>query len=225
MVPTIPPEGVVQLSRPSTWYHFFGTYDGTTLRIYLNGFQVDSQPATGNLAVGAGAAVLGKDGFFDNSFLNAFLDEARVSNTARSADWIPDRVQQSERAHQGRPLHQQRLHLRGGARGSSGALDQRERRFRVEHGGRQGRGAFMGRLQRRRLPRRSRQYLGRHHRFASLYAGHDCRQLRRHVHRRVGLPGTGTRQHHGRAERRVGRSKQRRLPGLRTEYGCIRKSD
>jgi len=54
------------------WYHLAGTYDGSNLRVYCNGIQEDSTPATGNMSsttapvrIGAGSGGLGTENPFD----------------------------------------------------------------------------------------------------------------------------------------------------------------
>lgn len=72
----------------STWYYITGTFDGTTLRIYRNGSQVDSTTCTGctipdtnqNIWIG-GNSEWGE--YFDGQ-----IDEVRVSNAVHGADWI-----------------------------------------------------------------------------------------------------------------------------------------
>jgi RHS repeat-associated protein len=71
------------------WYYFTGTWDGSTVSLYSNGALVastsqstDASPAY-NLNLGTDGAV----GYLE-TYLNASIDEARVSGIARSADWI-----------------------------------------------------------------------------------------------------------------------------------------
>ncbi len=72
-----------------TWYLMTGTYDGTNMKLYVNDVApVSSAPAivvgysaTFNLAIGAEAQA-------SAWWVNGIVDEARVSASARSADWI-----------------------------------------------------------------------------------------------------------------------------------------
>lgn len=45
--------GAPQVLSANTWYHLAGTYDGTTARFYVDGAEVDVQPATGDVATTA----------------------------------------------------------------------------------------------------------------------------------------------------------------------------
>jgi len=79
-------EGAITLDT-DTWYYVVGTYDGSNMIDYVNGDEDATQAQEGaltadtnNLALGAWVA--------NSLFSNSRLDEARISNTARSADWI-----------------------------------------------------------------------------------------------------------------------------------------
>jgi hypothetical protein len=73
------------------WLYLAGTYDRQMMRLYLNGSQVATNPQTAairsasnvNLALGNRADDTGTS--YD---LHGDIDEARISNTARSAAWI-----------------------------------------------------------------------------------------------------------------------------------------
>ncbi|NRA24760.1 MAG: DUF2341 domain-containing protein, partial [Oleispira sp.] len=75
----------------SVWTYVVMTYDGSTQKLYLDGEQVDTSPSDTLLAknesfplrIGAGETEATAGYFF-----NGPVDEARVSNTNRSADWI-----------------------------------------------------------------------------------------------------------------------------------------
>lgn len=73
------------------WYHLAGTWDGTTMRIYKNGTQVGSTATqTNSLDYSADAVYLGvqdQNGLL-NDYFNGIIDEARIADTDRSADWI-----------------------------------------------------------------------------------------------------------------------------------------
>lgn len=73
------------------WLYLVGTYDRQTMRLYLNGTERATNPQTAairssnivNLALGNRAEDVGT--LYD---LHGLLDEARISNTARSAAWV-----------------------------------------------------------------------------------------------------------------------------------------
>lgn len=67
------------------WHHLVATINGTTGKIYKNGIEAVS--GTVNAAVDASSTI--QMGRFNNSyFFNGSLDEVRISNAVRSADWI-----------------------------------------------------------------------------------------------------------------------------------------
>jgi RHS repeat-associated protein len=70
------------------WTHVVGTYDGSNLKIYLNGNLENQVSETGNIASTSQNVVLGADTAARIEYLNGSIDEARISNIARSADWI-----------------------------------------------------------------------------------------------------------------------------------------
>jgi len=71
----------------NTWYHVAGTFDGTTLKIYINGVLESSVPAGGlHPRVTANALSLGLTNAVQ--YLNGALDEVRVWNIARSCEEI-----------------------------------------------------------------------------------------------------------------------------------------
>jgi glucose/arabinose dehydrogenase len=66
------------------WSHLASTYDGTTLRIYLNGTQVGSIAQTGSLEVNANPLRIGGD-TYPNEFFPGLIDNLRIYNRALSA--------------------------------------------------------------------------------------------------------------------------------------------
>jgi len=89
--------GAVVISDPTapsltTWYHYIGTWDGTTMRLYRNGEQVATASQTAmktspNTRTGIGA-VIGRSGDPIISHFNGFIDEVRIYNRALSAEEI-----------------------------------------------------------------------------------------------------------------------------------------
>jgi hypothetical protein len=72
-----------------TWYHVVGQRDGSTMRFYVNGATTDTggdTGATGSINDGTGGIRLGSE--WEKYYLNGSLDEVRISDSARSAQWI-----------------------------------------------------------------------------------------------------------------------------------------
>ena len=70
-----------------TWYYIVGTFDGTSGRIYRNGSLVAGPTALAwNTVLNTG--YIGHNTFDSNGDMNGARDEVRISNVARSADWI-----------------------------------------------------------------------------------------------------------------------------------------
>jgi hypothetical protein len=66
------------------WTHLAATYDGTTLRLYVNGVQVGSKAQTGNMVVSTRALRIGGNGVWGEYF-NGLIDDVRIYNRALSA--------------------------------------------------------------------------------------------------------------------------------------------
>ncbi len=71
----------------STWYHAVCTYDGATVKIYINGALVLSTAATGNIVNNTAPLRFGADQSGTNT-LNGFMDEIRIYNRALTASEI-----------------------------------------------------------------------------------------------------------------------------------------
>jgi glucose/arabinose dehydrogenase len=71
----------------NTWTHLAVTYDGTMLRLYVNGTQVSSLARTGTLASSTGALSIGGDAPFGQYFAGR-IDDVRIYNTARTATQV-----------------------------------------------------------------------------------------------------------------------------------------
>jgi concanavalin A-like lectin/glucanase superfamily protein len=71
----------------NTWTHLATTYDGTTLRLYVNGVQVASTAQTGALSTSANPLTIGGDPIYGQFFAGR-IDEVRVYSSALTAAQI-----------------------------------------------------------------------------------------------------------------------------------------
>jgi uncharacterized repeat protein (TIGR01451 family) len=67
--------------QPNVWTFVAATYDGSTLRFYINGTQVSSQPASGNIITSANPLQIGGDSIW-GQFFQGIIDEVRVYSVA-----------------------------------------------------------------------------------------------------------------------------------------------
>ena len=72
----------------NTWIHLAATYDGTTLRLYVNGVQVATKATTGAIRVSTGALRIGGNSVWTNEWFAGLIDEVRVYNKALTATEI-----------------------------------------------------------------------------------------------------------------------------------------
>jgi chitodextrinase len=68
----------------NTWAHLAATYDGATMRLYVNGVQVASRAQTGAIATSTNPLQIGGDSIYGQYFAGR-IDEVRVYNRALSA--------------------------------------------------------------------------------------------------------------------------------------------
>ncbi|WP_179415520.1 DUF2341 domain-containing protein [Mucilaginibacter sp. E4BP6] len=75
----------------NTWYYVQGVYDNSTgtLYSYLNGKLDRSSTAANAAGTNGGALIMGSD-YAANYWFDGIIDECRVSNVAKSADWIKE---------------------------------------------------------------------------------------------------------------------------------------
>src|SRR5262245_31986730 len=71
----------------NTWAYLTETYDGTTLRLYVNGALVASTPHTGAIATSTNPLQIGGDSIYGQNFAG-LIDEVRVYNVALTAAQI-----------------------------------------------------------------------------------------------------------------------------------------
>jgi len=75
------------LLTPGSWSHLAITYDGSILRLYVNGSQVASQARTGSIATSTNPLQIGGDSIFGQYFIGT-IDEVRVYNVPLSQSQI-----------------------------------------------------------------------------------------------------------------------------------------
>src|SRR5437773_2141072 len=68
----------------NTWTHLAATFDGATMRLYVNGVQVASQAQTAPLAITTGTLQIGADSYAGENFAGR-IDEVRIYNRALTA--------------------------------------------------------------------------------------------------------------------------------------------
>ncbi len=71
----------------NTWSHLAATYDGATMRLYVNGTQVASRALAGAIQASSGALSIGGDSLYGQYFAG-LIDEVRVYNRALSGSEI-----------------------------------------------------------------------------------------------------------------------------------------
>ena len=72
--------------KTNQWFHLAGTYDGSTLTVYVNGVKIQSVPMSGNLTIDTADLLIGKGDpeFSFGEYFHGAVDEIRLWNVARS---------------------------------------------------------------------------------------------------------------------------------------------
>jgi anthranilate/para-aminobenzoate synthase component I len=72
------------------WYHLAGTYDGSTIAIFVDGLFVDSKNISGRLNIDQSDLYIGRGNptFSSGEYFHGELDEIRIWNVARSQEQI-----------------------------------------------------------------------------------------------------------------------------------------
>jgi Concanavalin A-like lectin/glucanases superfamily len=73
----------------NSWTHLAATYDGSTLRLFVNGVEVDSLALSGAIVTTANPLRIGGNGVW-GEFFQGLIDEVRIYNRALSATEIRD---------------------------------------------------------------------------------------------------------------------------------------
>lgn len=69
----------------NTWYHLVSTYDGNTIRVYVNGILDGSSSTAAGITNPTGNMNIGRYTFSTNLFFNGLLDDVRIYNRALTA--------------------------------------------------------------------------------------------------------------------------------------------
>ncbi|MFC2007634.1 DUF2341 domain-containing protein [Chloroflexota bacterium] len=69
------------------WQHVAGTYDGATMRWYIDGGEITSAAETKPIGTSTEPLLIGS-AIQTNTEFSGTIDEVRISDSARSADWI-----------------------------------------------------------------------------------------------------------------------------------------
>jgi hypothetical protein len=68
------------------WHHLMGAYDGSTVRLYVDGQQKDSELGTGNITWGTPNAFIGRRAPSASFFANAKFADVRIYDTDEAAN-------------------------------------------------------------------------------------------------------------------------------------------
>jgi Concanavalin A-like lectin/glucanases superfamily len=81
---------------PGTWYHVVGTYDGSMMKIYVNGQIENSTPAAGNIFVSNTEWIIGAINSGTDAFFAGIIDDVRIYNRTLSADEVTQLFREGE---------------------------------------------------------------------------------------------------------------------------------
>ena len=73
----------------NVWSHLAATFDGTTLRLYVNSVQVASRLLFTQIATSTGALTIGGDALYGQHF-SGRIDEVRIYNHGAERERDPD---------------------------------------------------------------------------------------------------------------------------------------
>jgi hypothetical protein len=72
----------------NTWSHLAGTYDGTTLRLYVNGTQIGTQAISAVIPASTGVLRIGGNSIWTNEFFKGRIDDVRIYSRSLTAGEI-----------------------------------------------------------------------------------------------------------------------------------------
>lgn len=69
----------------NTWYHVVGTFDGSNLKIYVNGVLENTRSRATSISYGTGNFLIGAQGSLTSNLFSGNIDETRIYNRALSS--------------------------------------------------------------------------------------------------------------------------------------------
>ena len=66
----------------ATWYHAAGTYDGSAIKIYINGALIASKPYTGTIAINTSPLYIGENAQQGGRYFDGDIDEVKIFSGA-----------------------------------------------------------------------------------------------------------------------------------------------
>jgi hypothetical protein len=80
---------IVVTATANGWQHLVGTWDGTTVKVYRNGTLAGSNSQAYSVSNSGYSTKIFVDGAVSSYYnFDGMIDEVRISNSARSADWV-----------------------------------------------------------------------------------------------------------------------------------------
>lgn len=74
--------------NPNTWYHIANVFDGSQIRIYVNGVLDKTAAVVGSVSRSSINLAIGSHCYGDKNFINAIIDEFAIYNYARTSEQI-----------------------------------------------------------------------------------------------------------------------------------------
>lgn len=95
-----PSENLLLTPAPVTqagkWHFIVGTYDGSTMRLYVDGVQAAETPATGDITPSSSDLIIGQNSDNGEDIYKGIVDDIRIYNRALSPAEIGELFQETE---------------------------------------------------------------------------------------------------------------------------------
>lgn len=74
--------------QAGTWYHVAGTFDGTTLKVFINGVEVASNASSGTIGINTRPVEIGRLDLYNSRYFDGQIDEVRIWSKALSGSTL-----------------------------------------------------------------------------------------------------------------------------------------